>query len=865
MLNIEFLADSFRLYGEGALTQEEEKEIKSFNDDCWSSLYELSFKPIQKASESFSFVYLHKMAETFLKELKNTSGIEITREKTKPQASYDILSELADSAPFALGADYIDENWLKNALNRYCEAFSTDIQRHGDTVKDYFAKKQQGLKIPERVFFHLVEHKDEDYPFAFMATYATADAKGNVRHAPLKYALTEYKMDRNKLLDLLSCLNKAAAVSEFVLDIVENGEMFQPLKLTPKEAYEFLRDIGQIEKAGILCRVPNWWRKKSSSVRAAVKIGEKEKSKAGLEALLQMQPTLIVDGVELTKEDIDKLLLSTDGLAYLKGKWIEADKERLQELLKELEKYDGDITMLAAFRAEAGLDKNKDDDKTPEFIYGDWLKKTMANLRSPKDLPPIKPPATVKAKLRPYQTEGFNWLCNMAKLGFGACLADDMGLGKTLQTLTFVEFLRKNNKDAHILLVVPASLLSNWENEAKKFVPTVTTHILHGRKKEILEDELKNIETTLTITTYNMAMRLEKLQKIKWDGVFLDEAQAIKNPLTKKTKAVKKIPAKIRVALTGTPIENDLGNLWSLFDFLNHGLLGSSKEFSGFVKSLSDNSDGYGRLKQVITPFVLRRLKTDKKIIADLPEKIEQIDYVSPSKKQIALYRKEVSDLEKKLSSEANESAIKRQGLVLAAITKLKQICNHPDQFLGNTVFKPEESGKFELLKEICEIIRSKRERVLVFTQYREMTKPLSNFLEQVFGYPGLVIHGATPVKKRPLIVDAFNGQDYVPFMVLSVKAAGTGLNLTAANHVIHFDRWWNPAVENQATDRAFRIGQKKNVTVHKFVTQGTVEERIDEIISGKTELAESIMGDGAKLLTQMNNEELIKLLKFGI
>lgn len=313
--------------------------------------------------------------------------------------------------------------------------------------------------------------------------------------------------------------------------------------------------------------------------------------------------------------------------------------------------------------------------------------------------------------------------------------------------------------------------------------------------------------------------------------------------------------------MTGTPIENDLTNLWSLFDFLNKGLLGTSSEFRDFSKKLSDDKQGYQKLKGIVSPFILRRVKTDKNVIADLPEKLEQTEYISLSKKQTVLYRKQVSELERILSDE--QSKMQRRGAVLAAILKLKQICNHPDQFLGQTAFDPSESGKFAMLKEICETIYEKRERVLIFTQYREITEQLAQYLEKIFHRKGLIIHGGVPAKKRSKLVDEFNGENYVPFMVLSVKAGGTGLNLTAANHVIHFDRWWNPAVEDQATDRAFRIGQKNNVLVHKLVSKGTVEEKIDELIKSKRELSYNIIGsDGEKWITEMSDRELLKLLR---
>ena len=450
----------------------------------------------------------------------------------------------------------------------------------------------------------------------------------------------------------------------------------------------------------------------------------------------------------------------------------------------------------------------------------------------------------------------------MAAFKFGACLADDMGLGKTLQVLTFLDELRTQKPDSKVLLIVPASLLGNWQKESARFTPDIKIRILHGMTSTTLEKILRGKLSFLTVTTYTMAAKLEVLQEINWDVIILDEAQAIKNPGTKQARNIKKIPAELRIALTGTPIENDLSNLWSLFDFLNKGLLGNMDEFAQYTKSLDKNPQNYQYLRKMISPFILRRLKTNKSIISDLPEKLEQIDYVELSKKQVVLYRKQVADSEKHIKETIG---ISRKGLILATITKLKQICNHPDQFLGQELYKPSESGKFETLREICETIFEKRERLLVFTQYKEITNYLDDFLKNIFGCRGLVLHGGTMVKNRSQMVELFNGEKYIPYMVLSVKAAGVGLNLAAANHVIHFDRWWNPAVENQATDRAFRIGQKKNVIVHKFVTRGTIEERIDELIEKKKSLAENVIGSGETWITELNDDEIISMMRLTI
>lgn len=858
-----FTAESFRLDAvEGRLSVEGEKWEKAFQENKFLALYDLGFSS-RNMAESSSFAFLHLLAEKFVEALISMPELEVSREKTVVKLGELDGAELLNSIPFAVGSEYINIGWLEKIFARLTDIFQREIQGFAESAAVYLSRKRQDIKIPERVFFHLVENKDETWPFAFLATYATKDAEGRVRHMPLDYGLTEFKGDMGKLLELLGCLNRAAEVSPLIGGFIETGELFHPLKLNAAEAYEILRVVPRLEEEGILCRVPNWWKRKASSLRLSVTFGEK-KSLLGLDSLLSMQPRLILDGVPLTREEVERLLSETNGLAQIKGKWVEVDKERLQKLLDEMDGYEGEISFLEALRLEAGMEhaESKSLDIGPVFTNGDWLRGILQKLSHPQELTDVQIPGTLQAVLRPYQKSGYAWLNTMADLGLGACLADDMGLGKTLQVLTFLEDLRGHREDAHVLLIVPASLLGNWEKETTRFAPRISLRLLHGRAKAELEKDLRGELSFLTVTTYTMAAKLEALLEIEWDAVILDEAQAIKNPGTKQTKGIKKLKSRCRIAMTGTPIENDLSNLWSLFDFLNKGLLGSSAEFREYAKRLVEQPESYHRLRRMIAPFVLRRLKTDKAIISDLPDKMEQVDYVSLSKKQIVLYRQQVRELERKIGS---SDGMARRGLILSAITKLKQICNHPDQFLGQSAYAPADSGKFNLLRDICETIYEKRERVLVFTQYREITGYLSDFLAEVFHRNGLVIHGGTRVKKRMEMVEQFNGEEYCPFMVLSVKAAGTGLNLTAANHVIHFDRWWNPAVENQATDRAYRIGQEKNVMVHKLVSRGTIEERIDEIIEGKRELAENVIGAGEKWITELGDKEIVELMRLDV
>lgn len=584
----------------------------------------------------------------------------------------------------------------------------------------------------------------------------------------------------------------------------------------------------------------------------------------GMDTILQMVPQLTVDGVPLSREEVEALLARTEGLAFLKGKWIEVDHQRLEKLLAEVENYEGSLTFMQALRM--GLDMGRSGEEAdvgPIVTNGAWLSGLLKEMRTPKSIRTAVLPKSFQAKLRPYQKTGFTWLNYMDHLGFGACLADDMGLGKTVQVLAYLEKLRRTKPDARVLLVVPASLLGNWEKEAAKFAPDMPVAILHDGGAKKLGEFVRADKSFLTVTTYGMAVRIGELEEICWDCLILDEAQAIKNPTTKQTRQVKKLKSAMRIAMTGTPIENDLTNLWSLFDFLNKGLLGSSQEFRDYCGNLEQYPEGYARLKAMIAPFMLRRLKTDKAIISDLPDKMEQVDYVGLSKKQTVLYRKYVADLAERL---AEAEGMERRGLVLASLTKLKQICNHPDQYLGQRAYEENDSGKFAMLKELCETIYEKRERVLVFTQFKEIIPYLDEFLAEIFRRRGYVLHGGTPVGERNKIVEGFQGEKYVPYLVLSVKAGGTGLNLTKASHVIHFDRWWNPAVENQATDRAYRIGQKKNVMVHKLVCRGTIEEKIDELLESKKSLAENVIGSGGEnWITEMNNEELMSLFKLEI
>ena len=858
-----FTEDSFRVDHPEIETGADESLKESFIKDRYAALFQTGFQ-VRGEKEDPSLRFLRSISEAFIKDLTAQPDLEVAREWTRVELSDETYEKLERTVPFSLGAEHINRSWLALQYMQLTNAFSSQLRQYKGTVKMFLEERSQDLRVPERIFFHLVENKDStDMPFAFMATYSTRDGNDKVRHMPLSYALEEYRHDRTKLLELLSCLSKVAEKSDLLAHFIESGELFHPLYFSAADAYSFLKKVPEIEDCGIVCRIPKWWRQQNSTVSVSVTLGDDKPPLCGFDSIISMKPSLVVDGVELTESEIKRLLKSTEGLAQLKGRWVEVDHKRLQTLLDTMDHYSGEVSLITALRGDILSEEDKDVDIGPIVSNGKWLSGLLKNLRQPGTIKKEKVPATVKAELRSYQETGFRWLCYMEKLGFGACLADDMGLGKTLQVLAFLSWYYKSHKSGHILLIVPASLIGNWSKEAEKFTPKLPVKVLHGSPAKTLESEYLANPSFLNITTYGMALRMEKLQKETFDYVILDEAQAIKNPAAKQTKAIKKLQAEHRILMTGTPIENDLTNLWSLFDFLNKGLLGSSEEFRNFASGLNDNTEGYDKLRNMISPFILRRMKSDKKIIADLPDKVEKNEYVSLSKKQTVLYRKLIDALEMSIG---DTTGMQRRGLVLAYITKLKQICNHPDQYLGQERYDIKESGKFETLKTICETIYERREKVLVFTQYKEIIPYLSAFLEEIFMAKGLVIHGGVPVAKRQKLVDQFNGEDYIPFMILSLKAGGTGLNLTSANHVIHFDRWWNPAVENQATDRAYRIGQDKSVIVHKFITTGTIEEKIDRMIQQKTELAESVIGKGGEnWITEMSNEEIMNMLRLEV
>lgn len=798
------------------------------------------------------------------------------------------LLRLVDEAPPMKGGEYLRTEILAGLWGGLDEALNKELTEAKLPVQAFLKQRNPAWNLVGRVHFNLAENRrDEDFPFAFMATYTTGlSAQGRAKHLPLGQALREYAGADNKasLLNLLVPVQRATESCAWLKAVVDSGEIFHPLRWTPQDALRFLHDIAVLEEAGVVVRMPANWRM-NRPTRPVVKatVGGKAPSSVGMDALLDFEMEVSLDGEALTETEIHAILAQSDGLALVRGKWIEVDHARLQDTLakfREIEKTASSEGMSfgEAMRLLAGASIGEDDSgaasvKWAEVAAGPWLEETLKKLRSSEGLAGMGLGKGLRATLRPYQQVGVHWLYLLARLGLGACLADDMGLGKTIQVLALLLALQRESagkKKKPGLLIAPASLLANWAAEAAKFTPDLKTLIAHP--SVLPADELKSPEVSrladvdLVITSYGTLLRLPWLTETAWRLAVLDEAQAIKNPGAKQTKAVKTLKAESRIALTGTPIENRLGDLWSIFDFVNPGLLGSAKNFSAFVKRLDDQPhNSYAPLRSLVRPYILRRLKTDKSVIADLPDKTEVKAFCTLSRKQAALYQQAVGELSRQLELASEDIA--RKGVVLSFLMRFKQICNHPSQWLGDGTWDEEDSGKLARLREIAEVIASKQEKVLVFTQFKETTAPLAAFLGGVFGRPGLVLHGETPVAKRKDLVRMFQEDETVPFFVLSVKAGGAGLNLTAASHVIHFDRWWNPAVENQATDRAFRIGQKRNVLVHKFVCKGTIEDKIDAMIESKKQLAGDFLesGGGEIKLTEMNDKELLNLVALDL
>ncbi len=865
-----------------------------------------------------AIAFWRAFSDAFLTALAHTPDPPDGQARAELPSPSDLGFKLTLRIPAMPGAEYASPEVFAS-LWRELDSFARAEAGAAGGLKAWLARINPALHLLGKVTFHLAENKRApDMPFAFMATYThRLSAQEKPVHLPMARALQEYAGARNEagLRSLLEPVRQAAERSAWTRELLESRRLFQPQAWTPTQAYAFLREVPDLEACGIITRIPNWWRNgRGTRPKVSVRLGSQQSAGLGVKSLLDFSVESTLDGEPLTPEEWKALLGADSGLVLMRGQWVEADRDKLQSVLQHWQQVQAGaagagVSFLEAMRLLAGVklgtpageDNEAEVADWSEVVAGGWLRETLDRLRNQDAVADFDPNQHLNARLRPYQETGVKWLWFLQRLGLGACLADDMGLGKTIQVIALLLRMKHGPtvtpderggsavgraaeasgrsrpapaaSNAPTLLIAPASLLANWKNELARFAPSLRAGFAHP--SEATDGQWRDVKTAdaflagkdLILTTYGQVARLDWLAARTWRLLVLDEAQAIKNPGAGQTRAVKRLHALARIALSGTPVENRLGDLWSLYDFLNPGLLGGAAEFGRYVKALqSADRPDFAPLRQLVRPYLLRRLKTDRNVISDLPDKTELTAWCPLSKRQAALYATSVRELAEQL--ESLDDGIRRRGLVLAFLMRFKQICNHPSHWLGDGVFAPEESGKFLRLAELCEEIASRREKALIFTQFREMTEPLAERLRDVFGRPGLVLHGSIPVKQRLPLVTAFQREDGPPFFVLSLRAGGTGLNLTAASHVLHFDRWWNPAIENQATDRAFRIGQKKNVLVHKFVCRGTIEERIDALIAEKKNLAESVLGSEGgpeKLLTEMSNKELLGFVALDI
>jgi non-specific serine/threonine protein kinase len=797
------------------------------------------------------------------------------------------LSALVVDAPPMTGAEYLSPELLAELWQACNAALAEEKSAAGQSLQEFLKARNPAWNLVGRVHFNLAENrKDPDAPFAFLATYTTRlSALGKAQHLPLSQALAEFSGGRQKpqLLSLLLPVQRASQACPWIASLLDSGEIFHPLRWQVADVLNFLNDLAKIEAAGIVVRMPAQWQSgRPARPKVKATLGKGVPSKLGMEALLDFHLEVSLEGEPLSEQEIQAVLAGEDGLHWLRGRWVEVDRSLLARTLDRFRAVEASAreglpladalrllagASLSAVGGESAREAAAAEADWAEIGAGPWLGETLRGLRAPEGLASVEPGPEFAATLRPYQQAGLRWLFLLTRLGLGACLADDMGLGKTIQVLALLVVLKREEKQHRpSLLVVPASLLANWLQETTRFAPGLRCLIAHpsAMPREELQalDEGGLAHVDLLITSYGTLPRLEKLAKLSWRLAIVDEAQAIKNPGTRQTKQVKQLRAEARIALTGTPVENRLSDLWSIFDFTHPGLLGSQRDFAEFSKRLSSTGH-YGPLRGLVAPYILRRLKSDKRIIADLPDKTELTAWCALTATQAAHYQRAVLELAKALE---HSEGIERKGLVLAYLMRFKQICNHPSQWLKDGDWQAEGSGKFARLREIAETIAARQEKLLVFTQFQETTAPLTTFLGGVFGREGLLLHGGTPVARRRELVARFQEDERLPFFVLSLKAGGAGLNLTSASHVVHFDRWWNPAVENQATDRAYRIGQHRNVLVHKFVCRGTIEERIDDLIRAKGRLvADVVEGAGEINLTEMSDGELLDLVRLDI
>ncbi len=779
------------------------------------------------------------------------------------------------------GISTVLQQWLKS-LGQEATSFTGEGGERLVTVLDtWTAPLQQGLQNDFRVCFYLQTPNTGRENWVLEYWLQAIDDPSFLISAELAWSTPTETLDylgrtidrpQETLLVGLGLASRVYPILESSLDSARPAEC----PLTPTQAYEFIKAaVWRLEDSGFgVILPPSLTNREGLANRLGLQVKAQAQDPSrggpiGLESLLKFGWELAIGSQTISKAEFDRLVAQNSPLVEINGEWVELRSQdiRAAQAFFESRQDQTGLSLQDALRISSGDTLTLDKLPVVNFESSGPLQALLNTLSGNQTLEAAETPKKFNGELRPYQARGVGWLAFLEQWGLGACLADDMGLGKTIQFIAFMLSLKEQDRlNGPVLLICPTSVLGNWEREVKKFGPSIKAMVHHGTDRDQGSTFVRKVKKhDLVISSYPLIYRDEKtLQKVDWWGIVLDEAQNIKNPEARQSQAVRQLQAHCRIALTGTPVENRLTELWSILDFLNPGYLGPrpffKRRFATPIERYGDTAS-LQTLRSLVQPFILRRTKSDRDIIQDLPDKQEMIVFCSLTPEQADLYEKVVQE-----SLEAVEAAegIQRHGLILSTLVKLKQICNHPAQFMKeeNLNGAHHRSGKLNRLEEMLAEVLDEGDRALIFTQFAEWGKLLQQHLQRSTGRETLLLYGGTSKKKREEMIDRFQHDPQGPrLFILSLKAGGVGLNLTRANHVFHFDRWWNPAVENQATDRVFRIGQTRNVQVHKFVCNGTLEERIHEQIESKKALAEQVVGAGENWLTDLDTDQLRNLL----
>ncbi len=823
-------------------------------------------------------------------EIKSEDITFYSREKLLRHFSECVLHEIVTGTPYTAKIEsQVSDSFLYGCISSY-EGKEIHSRKTKEALEEYnkwliWKKRLTGLSYDMgfHLCFQLIEAPHED-PEQWRIEFIIASKKD----PSLKMRLSDYwfldKKSKKSTTDyygsdfektLLLNLGYSARMYTKIWDGLETDKP-TGIRLGMEEAYEFLKESAWIlEDAGYKVIVPSWWtpqgrQKAKIRLKTSLKSSVAEKASGKgyftLDSIIKYQHELSIGGQVVTEQEWRELINAKTPLVQIRGQWIELDRDKMKQMLEFWEKEAQEKQEIELMDM---IKMSSESEDAIEFDHDEALSEMLTRLYEKRKFEHIEIPSTFNGLLRSYQRRGVSWLQYLEGLGLNPCLADDMGLGKTIQVIARMVHEKDTENFQPTLLIAPTSVLGNWEKEVERFAPHLSVHLHHGISRIRHEEEFKQecLRHDMVLTSFALIRKDSKLfLSMDWKRIVVDEAQNIKNPKSAQTKAILKLKARHRLALTGTPIENRLLDLWSIFNFLNPGYLGTTTQFrKTFEMPIQKENDlvKSKTLKKLIEPFMLRRVKTDREIIKDLPDKVEQKIFCNLTKEQASLYEAVVRDVDEQIET---SEGIQRKGLILSTLMKLKQICNHPMQFLqDNSEFTKERSHKLQRLSEMIEEVLENGESLLIFSQFKEIGNALVKYIRSTFHCNTYYIHGGTTRAKRQQMIDEFQDSETEPSVfILSLKAGGVGITLTKANHVFHFDRWWNPAVEDQATDRAFRIGQKKNVFVHKYIAIGTLEEKIDTMIEDKKRLSSLIVGADESWLTELDNESFKKLIKLN-